>query len=152
MEGSTRGYHFSLDVASCVSPPIRLQDYLTSNMTGKNWLISLFFCMEIIIEGRYIQDYQSRLAVARFPSGIIRFQDSYDHLYPWKESIDTYVWSLPVFLFFLFSSLIRLSGVHLVLTINFWIIQKQISWFAGHITWLSSIRWRHRSYDGDNVR
>ena len=41
--GSTSKYQFWLSVASCVSHPIRLQDSLVSNITGKNWSVSFVF-------------------------------------------------------------------------------------------------------------
>ena len=44
--------HTWLDVASCASCPIKLHDSLVINITGRNQLISLIFCMDILIKGR----------------------------------------------------------------------------------------------------
>ena len=46
---------FWLEVAGCVFHPVRSKDSLISNKTGKNQFISVTFCMEIIIKGRWHQ-------------------------------------------------------------------------------------------------
>ena len=43
LEGRMSDYYFLLDVASCPSRPIRLQDIFIIDMFEKNQLISLFF-------------------------------------------------------------------------------------------------------------
>ena len=51
-EGNIWDYHFWLGDARFVSCPIRFQDSLIINISGRDSVISWIFCMEIIIKER----------------------------------------------------------------------------------------------------
>ena len=88
MECSIQDELFQVGVASCAFCPIKLQDSLIINISGRNQVISQFFCMELVIKGRQHLRL-TILGVASCASHSIRLQDS-DHQYICKESTNLF--------------------------------------------------------------
>ena len=89
-----------LILACCVSHPIRLKNSLISNKTGEVQLISLIFCMEIIIRGRYHLRLLLLVGCGQVCSWANQILEFFDYQYIWKESINTSDWPLSIILIY----------------------------------------------------
>ena len=84
-------FTFCLVVAYCVSYPVRSKDYLINSETRKNHLISVIFCVKIIIKGRQDLVLPFLVGCGQVCLWANKIPGFFNHHYIQKEIINSFV-------------------------------------------------------------